>query len=96
MKYETTSSRADRTFELRTVSVNFGRAITVRMPMMLNTVTSSITVNAKRVLRMKTPRVAPSTEARLVPVIKWLIDSGLRFANPPLAMQTGSSSQLLA
>ena len=32
MKYETTSLRADRTFELRTVSVNLGSAITARMP----------------------------------------------------------------
>src|SRR5687768_17364299 len=55
MKYDTTSSRADRTFELRTVSANLGRAITERMPMMLSTVMSSRTVNAWRVLRMKTP-----------------------------------------
>jgi hypothetical protein len=61
MKYETTSSRADRTFELRTVSVNLGSAITARMPMMLITVMSSMIVNAKRVWRMKTPRVARYT-----------------------------------
>src|SRR5687768_16664618 len=55
MKYDVTSSRAERTFELRTVSVNLGSAITARMPMMLITVTSSITVNARRRFRMRTP-----------------------------------------